>query len=44
MAMQKKYQFSTENVRIVASWKANIPKLLQQNAYKCLGGHEKCVN
>lgn len=31
MAMQKKYQFSTENVRIVASWKANIPKLLQQN-------------
>lgn len=34
---------STENVKIVASWKASILKLLQQNAYKCLGGREKCV-
>jgi len=37
LAIQKKPQLSTEDVRIVTPWTASAPKLLQKNAYKCLG-------
>lgn len=37
LVTQNHDKYSTENITISASWKANVAKLLQKNAHKCIG-------